>query len=44
MKYTKCTSTEFKKELSELCEKCPLPAIISQFIEKQILLEAIELK
>lgn len=35
-KHSNCTSKVFKKDISELCDKCPLVNIIQQGIENQI--------
>jgi|GEM_PF-4432901 len=36
--YPKCTAKEFKTDLSELCDNCPLPEKLKKYIELQILL------
>ena len=43
-KYSYCTSKEFKKDISKLCEACPLIELINNGIESQILEEALEQK
>jgi hypothetical protein len=39
-KYNQCTATEFKTDISELCEKCPLTKLINSGIENQIISQA----
>jgi hypothetical protein len=43
-KYPYCTSKEFKTDLSELCEQCPLKEKIQQGIQDQIVFQAEEKK
>jgi hypothetical protein len=38
--YTTCTTKEFKKDLIELCEKCPLNSKIKNGIKNQIIRQA----
>lgn len=42
--YSKCTSTEFKTDIKQLCNKCPLVFIITNGINEQIILQATEKK
>jgi len=38
--YTKCTTEEFKTDISELCENCPITNKINKGIEDQIIFQA----
>lgn len=38
--YQYCTSTTFKKDISELCENCPIPGLIKEHLTSQIVHEA----
>lgn len=42
--YSHCTSTEFKRDISELCPNCPLTELINEGIKNQILFQALEQK
>lgn len=42
--YTYCTAQEFKTDISELCEQCPLKDKIEQAIQDQIIFQAKEKK
>lgn len=39
-KHNHCTATEFKIDISELCEKCPLTELIQDGIKNQIIFQA----
>lgn len=43
-KYSRCTSKEFKKDISELCSKCPIVDVIEKGIKDQIVGQAVERK
>lgn len=43
-KYSHCTSTEFKTDISKLCTNCPLTDLINEGIKNQILFQAFEQK
>ncbi len=39
-KYPYCTSTDFKRDIKELCENCPLPKLISKQLKIQVIPQA----
>jgi len=43
-KYIKCTSQEFITDISKLCDKCPLPLLITNGMKDQIIFQAQERK
>lgn len=43
-KHIHCTATDFKTDISELCNKCPLVEIIENGIKNQIIFQAIQQK